>query len=201
MTPSGRGCTSAMSGARSISSSPRSNANCWPARASDHTSKPDGSCSPSSRAGTTSAAGTAPSATTPQSATKRCINKKCSLLASCPPQAGVVVVIGDPPTDRGQLMQSPNLEEINRDKIQQPNRPPKRVTPMSTPTAMQFMLDLPVSLRRPQSSFNFGLAPLAREDPIASYDHSRAGRVHFIQTAITSIRNAKTHATCTYHFW
>ncbi|NRO99730.1 hypothetical protein GWC77_28270, partial [Paraburkholderia sp. NMBU_R16] len=42
---------------------------------------------------------------------------------------GVVVVIGDPPTDRGQLAQAPNMEEISRTKIQLLNRPRKRVTP------------------------------------------------------------------------
>ncbi|WP_217283423.1 hypothetical protein, partial [Paraburkholderia sp. NMBU_R16] len=42
----------------------------------------------------------------------------------------VVVVIGDPPTDRGQLAQPLNLEDISPVEIQLLNRPRKRVTPM-----------------------------------------------------------------------
>ncbi|WP_217283438.1 hypothetical protein, partial [Paraburkholderia sp. NMBU_R16] len=41
----------------------------------------------------------------------------------------VVVVIGDPPTDRGQLAQPLNLEDISPVEIQLLNRPRKRVTP------------------------------------------------------------------------
>ncbi|NRO99781.1 hypothetical protein GWC77_28675, partial [Paraburkholderia sp. NMBU_R16] len=47
---------------------------------------------------------------------------------------GVVVVIGDPPTDRGQLAQPLNLEDISPVEIQLLNRPRKRVTPDLPPT-------------------------------------------------------------------
>ncbi|NRO99303.1 type III polyketide synthase [Paraburkholderia sp. NMBU_R16] len=41
-----------------------------------------------------------------------------------------MVVIGDPPTDRGQLAQPLNLEDISPVEIQLLNRPQKRVTPI-----------------------------------------------------------------------
>ncbi|WP_217283414.1 hypothetical protein, partial [Paraburkholderia sp. NMBU_R16] len=56
---------------------------------------------------------------------------------SCPPPAGVVVVIGDPPTDRGQLAQPLNLEDISPVEIQLLNRPRKRVTPKHHPLGIQ----------------------------------------------------------------
>ncbi|NRO99782.1 hypothetical protein GWC77_28695, partial [Paraburkholderia sp. NMBU_R16] len=46
----------------------------------------------------------------------------------------VVVVIGDPPTDRGQLAQPLNLEDISPVEIQLLNRPRKRVTPSGSMT-------------------------------------------------------------------
>jgi hypothetical protein len=50
-------------------------------------------------------------------------------LASCPPPAGVVVVISDPPAGRGQLAARLKLEEVSPAKIQLLNRPRKQVTP------------------------------------------------------------------------
>ena|ERR1700675_4301817 len=50
-------------------------------------------------------------------------------LAGCPPPAGVMVVIGDPPSGRGQPATSRQTEETHQDKIQLRNRPLKRVNP------------------------------------------------------------------------
>src|ERR1700736_243464 len=50
-------------------------------------------------------------------------------LAGGPPPAGVMVVIGDPPSGRGQPATSRQTEETHQDKIQLRNRPLKRVNP------------------------------------------------------------------------
>ena len=108
-----------------------SNANCSPAHTSKPTNMHGKRCSRGSKVGTTSAVVIAASVTARRSATSNFTTNKTESapMASCPPPAGVVVVMGDPPTGRGQLGARPKPEEISPAEIQLLNRPRKRVTP------------------------------------------------------------------------
>ncbi len=87
-------------------SSRHSNANCLRVSASIRVNKHDKRCSRGSKVGTTSAVVIAASVTARRSATSNFTKNKTESASrtSCPPPAGVVVVTGDPPADRGQLV-------------------------------------------------------------------------------------------------
>jgi len=90
-------------------SSRHSNVSCSPAHTSKPVNRHGKRCSRGSKVGTTSAVVIAASVTARRCATSNFTRNKTesASLASCPPPAGVVVVIGDPPTGRGQLAALP----------------------------------------------------------------------------------------------
>ncbi len=96
-------------------SSLRSNVNCSRARDSKPASKPAARSSHSSKAGITRIVATAAWVIARRASTSISTANKTepARQASCPPPASVMVVISDPPADRGQLAAPRQTEEFH----------------------------------------------------------------------------------------